>query len=333
MAMDMKSVFSSVLLIVTLVTGIELAVADPETPTVWSNCGNSGNNTFRNGSPFQLNRNKVLDSLVNNVYASGFNTSSIVSQVGNSNSTVYGLVQCRGDLDSSDCKQCASTAKANLVQRCHNTSGFIQLDGCFLRYDNHNFYNDIESRKNTPISILCNTGDSSRPQQFTDAIKARLSNITLKAAQSPKLFAADTAAEPSSLTGMTYSLAQCWRDLSRTSCGSCLTYALENIFKCQSGALGAQFGSENCYLRYEVYEFFDSSVISSPPAQSPPVSSEHKRSRTLALTLCVVAVGMLGLIAVMVILRRKRFSSLECNVPKRSLENEWENLPSPTKGT
>jgi hypothetical protein len=168
-----------------LCTCIRFAAADPETSTVWSNCGNSGNYTYRNGSAFQLNLNKVLESLVRNVNSSGFNTSSVVVRGQNSNSTVYGLVQCRGDLDSSDCKQCASTAKANLVQGCHNTSGFIQLDGCFLRYDNHNFYNDIESRKSTPISVLCNTGNSSQPQQFTNAVKALLSNITTKAQQSP----------------------------------------------------------------------------------------------------------------------------------------------------
>jgi len=316
MATHMKSVTGSVLLIVTLATGICLAVADPETPTVWSNCGHSGNYTYTNGSAFQLNLNKVLDSLVNNVYATGFNTSSIVAQGANNNSTVYGLVQCRGDLDSSDCKQCASTARENLVRGCHNTSGFIQLDGCFLRYDNHNFYNDIESRKELLYSVLCNTGNSSRPQQFTDAIKARLSNIMLKAAESPKLFAADTAAEPSSLTGNIYSFAQCWRDLSRTSCGSCLTDALVKIFSCQPGALGAQFGSQNCYLRYEVYEFFASSVIAPPPAQSPPVSSEHKKSKTLAIILGVVAVATLGLIAAMAILRRKYFSNLKSKEEK-----------------
>ena len=131
MAMAMKQVLRSVLITLYLCTRTRFATADPEISTVWSGCGNSGNYTYTNGSAFQVNLNKVLDSLVKNVYASGFNTSSIVSQGGTSNSTVYGLVQCRGDLDSSDCKQCASTAKANLVQVCHNTSGFIQLDGCF----------------------------------------------------------------------------------------------------------------------------------------------------------------------------------------------------------
>eukprot|EP00253_Pinus_taeda_P026691 PITA_26691 len=306
LAMAMKHLTGSILIILCLCTSIRFAAADPETSTVWSNCGESGNYTYKNGSAFQVNLNKVLDSLVNNVYASGFNTSSI--QGSNSNSTVYGLVQCRGDLDSSDCRQCASTAKANLVQVCQNTSGLIQLDGCFLRYDDHNFYNDIESRKETPISILCNTGNSSQPQQFTTAVRALLSNSTAIAQQSPKLFAADSVAAPRNISQTIYSLAQCWRDLSRTSCGSCLTFAVENIFQCQSGALGAQVGSQNCYLRYEVYEFFNATVLSpppspppsSPPGESPPASSAGKKPSVLGISLGVVA-ATIALIAVIIL--------------------------------
>eukprot|EP00253_Pinus_taeda_P025297 PITA_25297 len=299
--MALKHVTGCILIILCLCTSIRFAAADPEISTVWSNCGN---HTYRNGSAFQLNLNKVLDSLVNNVYATGFNTSSTVAQGTNSNSTVYGLVQCRGDLDSSDCRQCASTAKANLVQVCQNTSGLIQLDGCFLRYDDHNFYNDIESTNGTPAIVLCNTGNSSQPQQFTTAVRALLSNSTANARQSPKLFATDTVAAPGNISQTIYSLAQCWRDLSRTGCGSCLTFAVENIFDCQSGALGAQFGSENCYLRYEVYEFFNAAVLSPPPSlppgESPPPSSAGKKPSVLGISLGVVAATIV-LIAVIII--------------------------------
>jgi hypothetical protein len=54
MATEMKSLIGCVLSVVSLSTSMRLAVADPETPTVWSNCGNSGNYKYRNGSAFQL---------------------------------------------------------------------------------------------------------------------------------------------------------------------------------------------------------------------------------------------------------------------------------------
>eukprot|EP00253_Pinus_taeda_P022755 PITA_22755 len=263
---------------------LPFSAADPEIATVWYDCGNNGD--YRNGSAFQLHLNTVLESLVENVYQSGFYTTSVVQ---NSNSTVYGLVQCRGYLDSSDCKQCASTAKSNLVEACsYNTSGFIQLDGCFLRYDNYNFYNENDSTKDTLVNVFCNTGNSSQPQRFTNDVRVILSNITAQAAQSPKLFAPDSAPAPSSQQYI-YSIAQCWRVLSRTGCGSCLSFAISNILRCQIGALGAQFGSENCYLRYEVYAFFNTFVLLSPaPAESPQPSSEGKGSKVLGIVLGVV---------------------------------------------
>ena len=92
---------SSVLIILCVCTRRRFVAADAETSIVWSNCGNY---VYKNGSAFQLNLNKVSESLVRNVYPSGFNISSVVVDEQNSNSTVYGLVQCRGDLDSSDCK-------------------------------------------------------------------------------------------------------------------------------------------------------------------------------------------------------------------------------------
>jgi hypothetical protein len=133
----------------------------PESSTVWSNCGDT---KYRNGSVFERNLNKLLESLVGNVIPSGFNTSRVVEEA-NSNSTVYGLVQCMGDLGSSACKQCASTAKAKLVEGCHNTSGSIQLEGCFLRYDSHNFYNNIQNKHGFIICDFANKKVSHKNSQ------------------------------------------------------------------------------------------------------------------------------------------------------------------------
>jgi len=127
----------------------------------------------------------------------------------------------------------------------------------------------------------------------------------------PKLFAADSVAAPGNLSQTIYSLAQCWRDLSQTSCGSCLTEALSNIFRCQSGEIGAQFGSKNCYLRYEVYEFFNTYVLSPPPGKSPSVSSGGKISNVLGIILGVVA-AIVGLIAAIGLWKWKHSSRRKC---------------------
>ena len=80
--------------------------------------------------------NRVLESQARNVTPSGFNTSIIIVNGKNNNGSVYGLVQCRGYLTSSDYKHYASIAMEYLVIKCgRNTSTLIQLDDSFLYYD------------------------------------------------------------------------------------------------------------------------------------------------------------------------------------------------------
>jgi hypothetical protein len=87
------------LLLVSVWTSLHLLVDDTDIANpVWHVCGNS---EYRNDINFQRNQNQVLESLVGNVSTSGFNT-RIEEQ--NKNSNVYRFVQCRGDLNSSDCK-------------------------------------------------------------------------------------------------------------------------------------------------------------------------------------------------------------------------------------
>jgi len=254
----MKTVINTMLFIVAIVlTRMDLSAAGQENynVTVWTDCGN---NTLT-VSAFKRNLNQVLESLVRNVSPSGFNYSRVVVEGQNSNSSVYGLVQCRGDLGSSDCKQCASMAKTKLVEGCHNSSGSIQLNGCFLRYENYNFYNDLDS---TPRKAICSTGNSTLFRKFTNVVVGLLSNISNQATQNPKHFTADSVATPSNSTEYIYSIAQCWRDLAPRGCGSCLTFASSYLLElCPTGTIGAQFGSKNCYLRYEVYEFFNTSIL------------------------------------------------------------------------
>eukprot|EP01018_Ginkgo_biloba_P003147 Gb_00571 [translate_table: standard] len=293
---------------------MSIAIADPETASVWPYCGKT---QYRNGSVFQSNLNNVLESLVQYVYSIGFNT----SVHGPSGDAVYGLIQCRGDLDSSDCKACASTAKTKLLQDCHNSSGLIQLDGCFIRYENYNFFSDIESRQNSNIQVLCNTGNSTDRNQFTSAVKSLLSNVTSRAAENPKLFTADSVSAASSITSNIYSIAQCWRDLSSTSCEACLTFAYTNIFRCQVGALGAQVGTKNCYLRYEVYAFFNTSILSSNSSRPVMNNSSGSNGSKLPIILSLVAVTLL-ICGVIGIWKRKSLSSLllKQNPPNRGLE-------------
>lgn len=254
-----------------------LSTADPHTTFVGRYCEN---NEYTNGSAFQRNLNQVLESLVRSVSTSGFSTSS-VDEGQNSHSTVYGLAQCVGDLNSSDCKQCVANAKTRITsgtpgEGCNKTSASILLDGCFLRYHNHSFYGDYSDSVAKGV-VACSHVENSQPE-FTITIRAMLQKVLYKAANSSNLFAAEEGVAPYNSTEHIYSLAQCWRDLSTRDCEACLRFALSQIYNnCTAGALGSRFVSLNCYLRSEVYAFFNAPILSPSPSptrrESPPVPS------------------------------------------------------------
>eukprot|EP00253_Pinus_taeda_P014439 PITA_14439 len=342
-AMKMKQLMRSMLLTFTLLTCLHLSVGQQINFTAGGisqgeSCG-TGNSQDTNGSLFQHQLNQVLDSLVVNVSRTGFDTSSVEGQ--NNNDFVYGLLQCRGDLNSSLCKQCASTIKTQLVQNCKNsTSGYLQLEGCFLRYDNHYFYDyspeDIQS-----YGVQCNVQSIYPLYTFPFDVSEVLSNITERAVGSPKLYAADVFEEKYSAS--IYSLAQCWGDLSQASCNSCLSVALRKISPtsatsaCSPGSNGARFYAMGCHLRYEIYPFFYAPTSSPPPTlpdgphtpiPSPPAaSSEGKKRNVFAITVGVVA-ATVGLIAAIGIsrFRRKRWERISRTTGEISLSPSMTNL-------
>ena len=272
-AMQLKQLMRCMqLLLFTLWTCLRLSVGQVPflnyTKNIWGPI--CGNGQYGNGSLFQCHLNQVFESLVGNGSMSGFNTSTVQGQ--NRNNTVYGLLQCRGDLNSTECQQCASTTKAIIVEKCqNNTSGFIEVDGCLLRYDNHNFYNYNESSE---INGVCSSLESDQIEQFTNETLYVLSNISKSAVQNLKYFATDVSEVDSSPSKQIYSLAQCWRELSEASCQSCLAAGWSNITAGQPNipgcggrsnitAIGAKFHTIGCNLRYGIYDFYPG-VTSAP---------------------------------------------------------------------
>jgi hypothetical protein len=152
MAMKVKTSINCMLLIVSVWTRLHLLVAEHFNYSYWGLCGTTH---YRKRSDLQHNLNLVFESLVGNVSTSGFDTTI---EGKNNNSVVYGLAQCRGDINSMDCKQCILENKGLLGEICNNSiSGFFWLNDCFLRYINHNFYNDY-NKSSEFMNVKCNPG-------------------------------------------------------------------------------------------------------------------------------------------------------------------------------
>lgn len=187
---------------------------------------------YNPGSPYESNVNSILTSVVNSASSTNYNNFKISA----SNDAVYGLFQCRGDLASSDCHTCIADAVSRLGATCVGASGgVLQLEGCFVRYDNTSFLG-VEDK--TVVSDKCGPliADDSDLMTRRDATLANL----MAGGQFFRVGG----------SGKLQGLAQCLQDLSASECQDCLTEAIQRLkTQCGSAAWGDMFLAK-CYARY-----------------------------------------------------------------------------------
>ncbi|PIN13006.1 hypothetical protein CDL12_14380 [Handroanthus impetiginosus] len=188
------------------------------------------------GTPYESNVNSVLSSIVNSASISNYNNFKISLPGSTSNDVVYGLFQCRGDLSNSDCHECVSNAVTRLGTSCVGaTGGALQLDGCFVRYDNTSFLGDEDK---TVVSSKCGPPIADDPDLFTrrDAVLGFLG-------AGGQYFRVGGS-------GKVQGLAQCVQDLSASECQDCLSEAIQRLkLECGSSPWGDMFLGK-CYARY-----------------------------------------------------------------------------------
>ena len=74
---------------------------------------------------------KLVVGLVSKASTDGF----LATSYGSEENTVYGLAQCRGDVEKKDCAACIQEAAKQIRTRCPNEADArIWFDYCFLRY-------------------------------------------------------------------------------------------------------------------------------------------------------------------------------------------------------
>ncbi|XP_072987618.1 cysteine-rich repeat secretory protein 38-like [Typha latifolia] len=238
------------------------------------------NDRYKANSAFQANLNTLFSSLNSAATSSGFATGT----VGRDPDKVYGLALCHGDLSPSDCKSCIYNSIQDIEFRCpFDMSAMVWYDDCSLRYSNTSFFSILEYSSKYCTS---NSANAEKPQLFKKILGLLMDNLTAEAVYgSAQMFATEVV----NVTGVTkiYGLAQCTRDLSEQQCTNCLVNFVDKIRSCCTGSTGCRVFGHSCYIRYEVYPFFnllvrknETAPHASPSlgpvrAASPPPTSPH----------------------------------------------------------
>ncbi|KAK3439936.1 hypothetical protein EUGRSUZ_B00274 [Eucalyptus grandis] len=195
---------------------------------------------------------------------------------------VYGLAQCLGDLTDTDCVLCFAKSR-NRIPRCLPKVGRLYLDGCFLRYDNYNFYNETVDPTHNMLKCSSNsTVPAERVAEFSDRVDRVLRNVLASAVLS-KGFAVAGEDGAGGVAGA-YALAQCWSTLDAGGCRVCLESATSMARSCAPGE-EARAMNAGCFLRYSTTKFYN-----------VPVSRGSSRIRiTIAIASSAAAVTSLVL--------------------------------------
>ncbi|CAI0450789.1 unnamed protein product [Linum tenue] len=191
---------------------------------------------FSPGSPYESTLNSLLTLLVNSASFTLYNnfTSAAVP-------VLYGLYQCRGDLSAAACRTCVAGAIARLAALCppDAAGGAVQLDGCYVRYDNVSFLGvqdkTVVLKKCGASSVGYDSGASARKDTVLDYVVA----------------GGGKAYRVGGSGGGVYAVAQCVQDLSVGQCQDCMTAAV-GVLKSDCGAAAA-WGDAflgKCYARF-----------------------------------------------------------------------------------
>ncbi|XP_050272346.1 cysteine-rich receptor-like protein kinase 3 isoform X4 [Quercus robur] len=217
---------------------------------------------------------------------------------GTGNTTVYTFGECMKDLSQTDCDLCFAQSKTR-IQYCYPfvraiRGGRLFMDGCYLRYDDYNFFNStLDSRDIT----VCGTQDFvGNHSVFGANVEELVRNLSVEAPKNDNFFVGFV----NKGNIMVYGLAQCWELVSRTGCERCLANAFYNISSCTPKEEGRVLNA-GCYMRYSTQKFY---YNSSNTVGGNNIHQGYHSAITLAATSSALAL-VLVVTTVVFIVRKK----------------------------
>ncbi|XP_061984229.1 cysteine-rich receptor-like protein kinase 25 [Populus nigra] len=233
------------LLCFSLANFLDLACADPP----YKGCSN--NSSYSANSPFQNNLEILMSSLRSNASVSKlYNTST-----GNELDRIYAQYMCLNYVTHDECSTCIKVASQTITRLCPgDKEAVVWEELCQLRYSSQNFLAHLDVSGNIPQH---NKNDVKNPVQFRSVVNEALDNLIKQAASSASANMYATTEVPFNDTYTLYALVQCSTDLSPDDCNTCLRVSLANIRNCCYASRGVRVLSRSCYLRYELYAFYE----------------------------------------------------------------------------
>ncbi|XP_056171982.1 cysteine-rich receptor-like protein kinase 15 isoform X2 [Syzygium oleosum] len=252
---------------------------------------NSSNAT---NSAYRGNLQELTSWMIKNASSSKF----FEDLSGNSPNKVYGQYMCLNYVPNSTCHSCIVKGSEDILELCPNKMEAVVWEEFFqLRISDQKFFGclfEIYKHQFNPKNI-------SDPGKFGSVVDETLSFLVWKAVpESPGTYYATKEKEFELGTNQTlYALVQCTQDLTVDDCRKCLQEAIRHVKDCCNFSLGARVLSPSCYLRYELYNFYE-------PKEPEKKSGKKWLIKVLTISLlCLAAISLCSWIFFIVIKRKK----------------------------
>ncbi|PPD99725.1 hypothetical protein GOBAR_DD03241 [Gossypium barbadense] len=265
----------------------DLALADPP----YSVCSNNTYNNSLNTS-FQTSLQNLLGSLASKASVSRYYNISY----GNETDKVYGQFMCLDYVSYDDCHGCILGATQAIMNLCPNkTEAVVWEEVCQLRYSNVSFLGQLNVKDNIGKDNVINI---SEPVKFQALVENKLRNLTKQAAFNSSANKYATGDEPYTIDDTLYALVQCTLDLSPDECNKCLEAAIKDVASQCYGSRGARLLSRSCYLRYELYAFYEGANETSASPKTQPTTRSGGSGRKIWVII-VLTIGSAFLVVVL----------------------------------
>ncbi|TXG47150.1 hypothetical protein EZV62_026444 [Acer yangbiense] len=245
------------------------------------------NKNFSRNSTYQSNLNLLLSSLPRYTKSSyGFYREA----EGLDPNKVYGLYQCRGDVNTTTCQDCVAFASTDITQRCPTQKeALVWYDECYLRFSNVSiFYIPVRY----PSVLMYKVNNITvEPSQFQKLLSSLLKEAKTQAVIDPKKFATTKGNFTTFQT--LYVLVQCAEDVWNTDCSDCLEEAISAL---PTARIGGRVLFPSCNCRYELYPFYNENLTPSPPVaptpvlQSPPSPVTRPKGKSQISSSIIIAI-------------------------------------------
>ncbi|XP_039141514.1 plasmodesmata-located protein 8-like [Dioscorea cayenensis subsp. rotundata] len=236
------------------------------TTFMYANCSPA---KYTPNTPYQTNLDTLLSTLISLSSQSSYNSFS----TGTSDTAVFGLYQCRNDLNSADCSTCIQSSVNQLNLVCpQSMDASLQLEGCFMSYSHEDFRGKLDTTLVYKKCTESRTNDGDFFRRRDDVIADLEVSGGFRVSRS----------------GTVQGYAQCLGDLNSGDCRQCVEVAVQQLKEACGSALAADVFLAKCYARYWASGYYTSSSSSD--------YSDDDVGRTVA-----IIVGILAGLAVIVV--------------------------------